>query len=274
MDNKISERDIETLSAYLDGQVNAPERAKLEARLRIDNEFRSVYENLRSTKALLRSAPKIRAPRNYTLSPKMVGQRWLGKSGYPIMKPVSVLASDRSSKHQYPVLGLASALASVLFVLVILSDFLVTRSLSPVTMQTLNAPIVETVELMEAPEEGEIIAESQLPGLERETPAEEEIIGTETAPVEEPAFSLEMEPISPMPTPVEELGTALPDSTQLLDSSADDAEGTTTDRDIESQPLREIATARNILRFVEIILIFVAVTCGVGAIILYRRQAG
>jgi hypothetical protein len=255
METRISERDLETLSAYLDGQINARERAQLEARLRAENELRGAYEHLRTTRALLRSAPKIRAPRNFTLSPRMVGNRQTGK-------------------RQYPVLSLASALASVLFVLVILSDFLVSQSLSPVALQVLNTQAGETVELLQAPAEGGTLVQSQAPESQREAPVEDEILTPESVPVEEPAFSLEMEQIGPESTPFEELAVATPEGAQPLDSSTDSAEAQLADDDSEVQPLRRITIARMILRIVEVVLILVAVTSGLGAIIIYRRQIG
>jgi hypothetical protein len=106
MTTKNSPREGELLSAYLDGQLNPKERARLEARLREDAQLRSLLVELRRTRAILRSQPRLRAPRNFMLTPQMAG------------KPV------RTPPRAYPALRLASVLAGVLFVLVLAGDLL------------------------------------------------------------------------------------------------------------------------------------------------------
>jgi anti-sigma factor RsiW len=90
-------RDIEQLSAYLDDQLPQAERTRLEIRLKSDPALTAALEDLRQTRALLRRTPRRRAPRNFTLSPRMAG----------IRPPVPRLV---------PVLSWASAVAMVLFV--------------------------------------------------------------------------------------------------------------------------------------------------------------
>ena len=75
MDNRIKSQDWETLSAYLDGQLTPRELTHLETRLSSDPELRTALEELRQTRGVLRSLPKLRVPRNFTLSPEMVGIR-------------------------------------------------------------------------------------------------------------------------------------------------------------------------------------------------------
>ncbi|HXF83753.1 MAG TPA: zf-HC2 domain-containing protein [Anaerolineales bacterium] len=92
----MKQRDIELLSAYLDGELEPSDSARLEARLKSDPELASVMNDLRATRALLRKLPQRRAPRNFTLTRKMVGQN----------PPLPRL---------YPVFRLATALAMLLF---------------------------------------------------------------------------------------------------------------------------------------------------------------
>jgi len=80
---RISERDLEVLSNYLDGQLTTGERARLEARLQTELELRTVLEQIRQTRAAVRNLPFLRAPRNYTLTPKMVGVRRQSPRIYP-----------------------------------------------------------------------------------------------------------------------------------------------------------------------------------------------
>ena len=68
-------RDVEQLSAYLDGQLSQAERARLESRLKADPSLSAALEELRLTRALLRRTPQRRAPRNFTLTPRMAGIR-------------------------------------------------------------------------------------------------------------------------------------------------------------------------------------------------------
>src|SRR5512139_2880757 len=69
----MNNRDIELLSAYLDGELKPSHSIKLEARLKTDPELASVLNDLRVTRTLLRKLPSRKAPRNFTLTRKMVG---------------------------------------------------------------------------------------------------------------------------------------------------------------------------------------------------------
>lgn len=65
----------ELLSAYLDGQVTAAERAQAEAHLQTCPACREVLEGLRQTVALLQALPRVPTPRAFTLSEAQVGIR-------------------------------------------------------------------------------------------------------------------------------------------------------------------------------------------------------
>lgn len=99
---KISSRDLELLSAYLDGQLSSKDTAHLETRLWEDEALRNALDELDRTRTMLRSLPRKRAPRNFTLSAEYVQQR--------------------SSSRLYPIFGFASALAAVLLLAVLLGD--------------------------------------------------------------------------------------------------------------------------------------------------------
>lgn len=66
-------RDIEQLSAYLDGQLSPSDSARLESRIFADPELDSVLSDLRLARGILRKLPARKAPRNFTLTRKMVG---------------------------------------------------------------------------------------------------------------------------------------------------------------------------------------------------------
>ena len=86
-------RDLELLSAYLDGQLKPSDSARLEARLKTDPELASVLTDLRSTRSLLRKLPARRAPRNFTLTRKMVGQNPPLPRAYPLFRFATALAT-------------------------------------------------------------------------------------------------------------------------------------------------------------------------------------
>lgn len=86
-------RDTELLSAYLDGELKLSDSTKLEARLKTDPELASVLNDIRATRALLRKLPSRKAPRNFTLTRKMVGQNPPLPRTYPIFRLATVVAT-------------------------------------------------------------------------------------------------------------------------------------------------------------------------------------
>lgn len=89
----MNRRDIELLSSYLDGQLKPSESARLEARLSADRDLRAVLDDLRSTRGLLRQLPMRKAPRDFRLTPKMVGKNPPLPRAYPAFRFVTALAS-------------------------------------------------------------------------------------------------------------------------------------------------------------------------------------
>ena len=71
----LTERDLDLLSAYLDGTLNNTERAALETRLQSDTELSRELASLRATVDLVKTLPTLRAPRDFTLTPQMVRRR-------------------------------------------------------------------------------------------------------------------------------------------------------------------------------------------------------
>ncbi|MFN8527876.1 MAG: hypothetical protein U0670_04625 [Anaerolineae bacterium] len=68
-----SESDIELLSALIDGMLSDSERREVIARLDQEPQLQTAYAELQRTVDLLKALPAVRAPRNYTLTPDMVG---------------------------------------------------------------------------------------------------------------------------------------------------------------------------------------------------------
>ena len=89
----MNQRDLELLSSYLDGQLNPSDSARLEGRLKTEPQLASVLNDLRSTRALLRRLPARKAPRNFTLTRKMVGQNPPLPRAYPFFRFATALAT-------------------------------------------------------------------------------------------------------------------------------------------------------------------------------------
>ncbi len=89
----MNQRDVELLSSYLDGQLKPSDSARLERRLSSDPNLRSVLDDLRAARGLLRQLPMRRAPRNFTLTPQMVGKKPPLPRAYPAFRFVTALAT-------------------------------------------------------------------------------------------------------------------------------------------------------------------------------------
>jgi hypothetical protein len=86
-------RDVERLSAYLDGELSQAERTRLESRLAREAGLSAALDELRATRSLLRRTPRRRAPRSFTLTPKMAGLRPPLPRAVPVFRLASVLAT-------------------------------------------------------------------------------------------------------------------------------------------------------------------------------------
>jgi hypothetical protein len=95
---RTSFRDVELLSAYLDGQLNQSDSAMLESRLVSEAGLRELLDELRVSRRILHDLPKRGAPRNFLLTPRMAGLKPPEPAGY------------------YPIFRLATGLAFLLFI--------------------------------------------------------------------------------------------------------------------------------------------------------------
>ena len=86
-------RDVELLSAYLDGRLSPSDSVQLESRLGSDPQLRAVMDDLRTARGLLRQLPQRRVPRNFTLTPKMIGLKAPVPRVYPSLRLATVLAA-------------------------------------------------------------------------------------------------------------------------------------------------------------------------------------
>jgi hypothetical protein len=272
----ISNRDWELLSAYIDGQLSSAKREHLEARMHTNPELRAALDELTQTRAMLRSLPRLKAPHSFKLTPEMVGQR--------------------QPRRLYPFFQFASALSSLMLVLVLLSDFLGFGLLAPFGQMAAQAP--------EAPVAAEVFVESAPESLAMEMPAEEPMEAEKTVP-DEQARMIETEEVqalmvqgTPLPEPGAEAGAYLAapaapeeDASNLLMESADAAPDSSAAGDLPAEmpapaqpaPEAEAEQAANAvdqptsagfsgMRILQISLALVAFSTALAAI--YLRRIG
>jgi len=178
---RITDRDWVQLSTYLDGELSGKELEQLRKRLKSDPQFQAALEELNVTKQILKAIPSIPAPRRFTLTPEMVGQK-----------------EKKTTNRGY---RLAAALMSFLLIGVLILDFggiFFTGAMSAVpsqksfevqleSMPESAADAVEEPALMDAAAEPEAVAGEAL-----EVAEHEEEFTAEEAPAEEaPAVAVE-----------------------------------------------------------------------------------
>ena len=160
----------ELLSAYLDGQLSAGERARLEAQLATDPALRAELEALRHTVVLVRDLPPVPIPRNFILPPTVAAR----PRPAPSARPRRAWAA--------PLLTAATAVVSLLFVVVLAGDLLLSgvgrlafapaaappKEIPQVVLET--TPVVEA-EAEEAMRSGAMPTASMLP-MPTEAPLE------------------------------------------------------------------------------------------------------
>ena len=139
---ELTDRDAELLSAYIDDALDADTRTSLEARLEQDADLRQELRSLQQTVALVRSLPDVRAPRNFTLTPEMVGLN--DPAPMSQEKPILKVVPRRRSVWE---IALASAAA---FVLVFAGALVVMRVMNDEAPPTDNAMQVAAAPSMTA----------------------------------------------------------------------------------------------------------------------------
>jgi hypothetical protein len=169
MTSNISPGDWESLSAYVDYQLSEQERILLDGRLQVEPELQRALEEARLIKASAWYAPRRRAPRNYTLSP--------GKAGVRLSSPL------------YPAFRLASVLASLMFAMVLVGDFMAGVTTGVPILARMAPPETAQVQVMEM-------------ALEAAAPMEAAALPTEL-PTELPAEALSMAAEPPANQPPE-----------------------------------------------------------------------
>jgi hypothetical protein len=266
MTTQITPRDWETLSAYLDDQLNASERRVLENRLGNNPELSQGLEELRTTRMILRSLPILRAPRNFTLTPSMAGQN-LGANRFPGI---------------YPVLRLAATLATLFFFIVTAGGLALRYSMPAQTVvmradQMQNAQPIPPFGMGGGGGGG-----NEAPSLALPAPTEAAVVNMmEKAPAGTGTAELEVTPLTPaLPegTPDELPPGVMPKALSVVQGSSEVQqpiaqapqplvqEGPATTQ----HPIRR--GAWTLLTVLQVLLAILAIVC--GAAVLYLRRLG
>jgi hypothetical protein len=185
----------ELLSAYLDGELNEAEQARLEQQLAVDPALQSELDALRRTVEMVRDLPVQPIPRNFIL-PQSVETR---------LRPTPTAHPRR--RWAAPLLTAATSLVSLLFAIVLAGDLLFTSGAMqmasmPAADEKLSAPqpVIEGVEVEKEAEKEESaeFAASPLPEAANDT---DETLPPPVAAAEvEPTFEPSGTPL-PSPTP-------------------------------------------------------------------------
>lgn len=180
----ISRRDWQLLSEYIDGELSERKRIRLESRLDSERGLRTALQRIKKTRRILRTAPRLSAPKDFVLTPDMLPQR--------------------QQKSFFPVLRFATVLVSVLLVAVLVLDF--GGFVFPMKAGDFAAPAVQQEALESAPDADQRNMEQEGQELAEEPQIMEKTQGVESEMVEgmeepeEEAKALEVVEESPTPS--------------------------------------------------------------------------
>lgn len=232
----MKQRDIDLLSSYLDGQLSASESARLEARLGSEPELRSVLQDLRGTRSLLRQLPMRKAPRSFKLTPQMVGK-------------------NPPLPRSYPVFKFATSLATLLLFFTFGLNFLGTQMASQQPAFGMGGGAPDTF----SAESAQLATEAPLADA---MPAATELPATEAPAAEEP--SVAMAPMSTATASVEDTARAM--ETAVAENEANGSEA---EQELMTAPAETIQPVSSQLQW---ILAGVALL-GAFVMVMMRQQA-
>jgi hypothetical protein len=109
--------DDELLSAYLDGQVTPQDQGRIEAALAADAGLAGSLATLRYTKTMLAAAPRLPAPRPFTLNEAMIGRSQPRRGWLAWLQPATLRG--------------AAAMAAVMLLVLVVGDVGVRTQIIP-----------------------------------------------------------------------------------------------------------------------------------------------
>ena len=121
MNKTLTQKDYLLISAYLDGESSVAQKADVEKRLQTNLEFKHAIDELAYTKRVLAAMPRVRAPRNFTLTPDRVKKTakiprfqpvWGMVSAFSTLILLVIFASTRLLPVASPMRAAAPAMAT------------------------------------------------------------------------------------------------------------------------------------------------------------------
>ena len=165
------ERWDELLSAYMDGELSAEQRTRLESQLQADPALQAELDGLRHTVALMRDLPPVAIPRNFILSQAMAATA---------ARPQTVRPPRPRRVRNVPFLTTATAIVSLMFVVILAGDLL----FFGYGMER-AAPASEPRMMLEAPAQAPLADNGEAVAVEMEAKVETEtVIEVAEVPVE------------------------------------------------------------------------------------------
>jgi len=116
-------KELEQLSAYLDGQLNETEQKQIESRLAAEPELQEMYAGLRNTKLLFGHVRRVHAPHSFALTPEMVKVR-------------------KQKQPFFATIRWATSLAAILLVVMFGAEFILSGSFAAKS-EMADAPMLE-----------------------------------------------------------------------------------------------------------------------------------
>lgn len=162
----ISEQDFDQLSAYLDNQLSPKEKLALEARLLVEPELKATLRQLRLQARALRDLPKVKVPRNFTLTAKQA----------------EAIRPPRRSFFEtlFPAFRLATSLSATAFVVLLTVSVLNVSMLAPAQTASVSQDAIATQMILESAKEAPLAAgAAPVPQTASGTPEAEALGGGE-----------------------------------------------------------------------------------------------
>ncbi len=173
MSRQPSSRDLQKLSAYLDGELNASASRKIKDRLTQDPNLLVALEDLRDTRAILRRMPARRAPRSFTLSPQMVAKRPPMPRLIPALNYATVLAMLLFFISFIPPIGFGAMAPPAPEMMMESADMAMEEPApaeEPAAAPAMEAPVEEEFAVAEEPAEEETVPMDDEPTAGEEAP--------------------------------------------------------------------------------------------------------
>ena len=126
MSNKRQDKLFEQFSAYLDGELNDKQRSQVEQLLQENPALHEQFLQLEATRRLLRNAPRLKVPRNFTLTAAMLPQK-------------------KTRTVWVPVMSISSAVATILLVFSFIGNLAMASKVAPMAAQSNYAEAADSM---------------------------------------------------------------------------------------------------------------------------------